>query len=296
MVQGLFILLGVAWVVLVIVGAGVLAYSLAYPPRMTSGTAIARGWPTDPSEAGAADWKIHESKSARGATTEYWDVAGDDPHGPVVLMLHGWGDGRIGALQWLDALRAKAGRVWFYDLRGHGDDDQRFTWGREEIHDVCSTIHFIKQYYPQRRVILFGYSFGAVLAMAAANLENEQVSGVIADSPYETLRGVVTQYMRSRNLPVWPVVGIGMGLLRTACGACTDAGTSQSSGDLRCPLLVLHGGKDELTPPSEAEAIARAAPAGRFELFDDCDHLEACLKHSEHYATLIARFIARATA
>jgi len=43
--------------------------------------------------------------------------------------------------------------------------------------------------------------------------------------------------------------------------------------DVRCPLLVIHGGKDRLFPPEQAERIVREAPNGTLLLYPEGNHV-----------------------
>ena len=43
--------------------------------------------------------------------------------------------------------------------------------------------------------------------------------------------------------------------------------------DVTCPLLVIHGGKDRLFPPEQAERIAREAPNATLLLYPDGNHV-----------------------
>jgi hypothetical protein len=115
MMWGLLILLAVAWAVLVLIGTVIIVYVVTHPPRRTEGVAIARGEPTTPAEAGAPRYQTRRMKLADGHELELWDVTGNRPDGPVVVMLHGWGDGRLGELLWLEVLAPLASRLILFE-------------------------------------------------------------------------------------------------------------------------------------------------------------------------------------
>jgi pimeloyl-ACP methyl ester carboxylesterase len=56
--------------------------------------------------------------------------------------------------------------------------------------------------------------------------------------------------------------------------------------DIRCPLLVVCGDSDLLTPPECSREIAAAVPQARFELLPDCGHL-LTLEQPEAVNTLL---------
>jgi pimeloyl-ACP methyl ester carboxylesterase len=49
--------------------------------------------------------------------------------------------------------------------------------------------------------------------------------------------------------------------------------TSAQLGDIDVPTLVLHGSEDQMLPSRNGEAIARAIPGARLEIFDGVGHL-----------------------
>ncbi len=61
-------------------------------------------------------------------------------------------------------------------------------------------------------------------------------------------------------------------------------------GALKVPALVLAGEEDELTPPSDAEAMARAVPEGRVEVIAQAGHLTA-VEQPEAFNTAVQRFL-----
>ena len=44
-------------------------------------------------------------------------------------------------------------------------------------------------------------------------------------------------------------------------------------GEVRCPLLVIHGGKDRLFPPEQAERIVSEAPNATLLLYPEGNHV-----------------------
>src|SRR5438105_2541012 len=94
---------------------------LTHPARRTYASAVARGKPGDPSELGAALEFSAWGLKTGGLELPVWDIRGEREDGPVVVLTHGWGDSRIGALARLGAVAATASRVVAWDMRGHGE-------------------------------------------------------------------------------------------------------------------------------------------------------------------------------
>ncbi|MFI7416998.1 alpha/beta fold hydrolase [Nonomuraea sp. NPDC049684] len=61
-------------------------------------------------------------------------------------------------------------------------------------------------------------------------------------------------------------------------------------GELKVPLLIVVGEEDELSPPADAEAMARAAPDGRLEVIPKAGHLSA-VEQPEAFNATVAEFL-----
>src|SRR5438128_946292 len=91
---GELLLLGAAVVIAALTWYTV--YLLTHPPRRTYVSALARGRPGDPAELppgpsgkrSSSQWTVRW----RGTDLPVWDIQGDAPQGPVVILSHGWGD------------------------------------------------------------------------------------------------------------------------------------------------------------------------------------------------------------
>jgi len=288
---GLLVLMAVALLVLVWIGTAVLVYTLVHPPRRTAGVAMARGEPTDPVEAGAPSYETHALVSADGSHLELWEIPGQAPGGPTLIMLHGWGDGRLGELLWLDVLRPIASRLILFDLRGHGEcPPGRCGWGLVEIDDALAVIDWARL-RGKEPVVLFGYSMGAAIAIGAAVRAASSVAAVIADSPYQSIGRAVRGTMRIQRLPTWPVATLGLAWLRWRGALPADDDLTALASRLTVPLLVLHGSADGVTPLCDARQIAAAAPMGSLVEFASCNHVQAAGAEPERYTAAVRQFL-----
>ena len=204
MVWGLFLLLGCCLVLLVLIGTAVMAHLLTHPPRYTVGTAIARGAPTSPREAGF-EYESHGLGLPDGLELALWLVEGRDAQGPVIVMLHGWGEGRIAMLRWLDVLAPIASRLVLFDLRGHGENQSKtFRWGLRETGDVEAVVQWLHA-GNMKEIALFGVSIGGNIASRAALRMGARVFCVVRYGPLGSPLEFTTSYLRSRRIPAWPV-------------------------------------------------------------------------------------------
>jgi pimeloyl-ACP methyl ester carboxylesterase len=238
-------------------------HALRNPPRRTYGVALAQGRAGDPSEIEGLTLAWEEwTFTSRGRALPVWSIAGDKADGPVIVLTHGWGDSRIGGLTRVPPLLNLASRIVLWDSPGHGEAPGRCDMGAGEIDDLLALLATMGR---SRPLVLFGWSLGAGVSIAAAAREPAGVAGVIAESPYRVPVTPARGMMRVMSLPHRITLGPALRLLglRVGAGAVFNKpepfDRAQYAARLRCPLLVLHGSKDELSPIEDGRAIAAAA-------------------------------------
>lgn len=287
-------LFAVAAVVVAVAGTAALVRGLMRPPRKTLGVALAMGLPQDPGEAGLAFESMRLSLSD-GGETPAWLVEGRRADGPAVVVVHGFGDSRYGALTWAELLLPHASKLLFYDLRGHGEAESRNAHcGTTDIADLLA---ILDQLRPDRPVVLFGYSMGGGIAIAAA-AQDDAVAGVIADGPYRLWDEPIRHHLRARRLPRWPFVKLAEWALRVMLPAFSPRrfDRAEHARRLRCPLLILHGDDDHLCPLASARALVDAAPDGELVVIEGGGHLDLPLHDEPRYRAALAAFFDRIAA
>lgn len=246
-------------------------FRLRRPPRRSYAWAVARGVPGDPRELDGGG-RVYEAWTLdrAGLRLPVWDIAGEDPAGPVVVLTHGWGESRVTMLGRADAIAPSCSRVVLWDLPGHGEAPGVCGFGGREAEDLralCATIG--------RPAVLMGFSLGAEIAIrcaAGANAERS-IAGLILEAPYRRGATPARNLLRLLAFP-WRInLPLALGVI----GLLSREGFASRWRDLTTlvrpgiPTLVLHGGHDAVCPPGDGEAIARAA-GGEFVLIRDGAH------------------------
>ncbi len=279
-----------------VVTAGIL-HRLFHPPRKTYGSAIARGWPTDPAEFGATGEEVRFT-FADGTASPGWIIQGNKPGGPTLVLTHGWSACRYCTLARVPGLLNLAGRVVVYDLRGHGDSTaRRSSLGTREVDDLLAVL---TQLPPSETtttpIVLVGYSMGAGISLVAASRARElppglTVVGVICDGAYRRGDDPLPGVLRKRGVPTYPFKWLVAWHLAfwVSSGRAFDRALHASR--LACPLLLLHGAKDRLCPLPSAQAIAEAAPDSELVCFPEGGHLNLAIVDPARYYQAIARFL-----
>ncbi len=253
------------FVIIIVVGYGgllalmyVFQRALMYFPDATH---------TLPAFAGLPQAEEVTLTSDDGETLIAWYVA---PHGakPIVIYFQG----NAGALN----LRAErftwltAGGTGLLALsyRGYGGS----TGNPSEaglIRDAHAAYDFARARYPAERIVLFGESLGAAVAVALA--AERAVAGVILDAPFTSAADV-----GAAAYPFVPVRWLMRDTFRS----------DERIGRVSAPILALHGERDGVVPISLGERLfALANQPKRMVRFPRGDHVNL----DEHGAAKVVR-------
>jgi pimeloyl-ACP methyl ester carboxylesterase len=266
-VTGFFILLGAG---LVIAFAAMVAYTMywiTHPPRRTYASAISRGRPGDPGELppGPTGPRTYEewTLTVGALSLPVWDIPGDDARGPVIVLSHGWGDSRVGALSRVQRLAPLASRLIAWDMPGQGDAPGTCSLGTREVGALLALIERIGTGHP---LVLFGWSLGGGVSIAAAAAD-PRIHAVIAEAPYRLAHTPARNVIAGFGYPGRMNLPVALSLLGWKFGVgprWEGFDRAEHARLVSAPLLVLHGDADDVCPLADGREIAAAAPRGRF--------------------------------
>lgn len=293
----LLISLAIGWALVV----AYTAWLLTHPPRRGYAYAVARSLPGDPGEAILDDgsrltFKSWSFRTHDGLELPVWDVAGRDPDGPTIVLTHGWGDARPVMMQRLIALAPLASRILMWDMRGHGDAPGVCRLGDREPDDLAALLHASGC----RRAVLYGFSLGAGVSIAAGLALASAVPLVIAEAPYRLAITPARNMLAIRGLPWKFTLPPALTLLRSIAGLAglRDQRFDRSRLSARMNgaprLLVIVGECDRISPPDDARDIARAAGDSNAECLVIPDAGHADIWSNPRHAQLAASSIAQA--
>jgi len=262
---------------------------LRRPPRFTFADALARGFPTEPAGLGL-EAEERTLRDAAGKDTAAWVIAGRDPKGPLVLMLHGFGRSRYSSLELAPAFVGKARQLVLVDLPAHGDSAAKASHaGVTEWRDVLAYVEQVRA--DDRPVVLYGRSMGAGISIAAAAHSPGVIAGVIAEGAYRDWAKPIRRRLRLRRYPAEPFVTL-IGLLyRLLGGPLRDFDRARLAERLTCPLLLLHGSNDAICPLDDAQAIAAAARHAELVVFEGGQHLDLHRVDEPRHRDAVTRFL-----
>lgn len=249
---GLLALLLLALVIVIVALAAVGSHAAWKPPRRAAGWALAHRQPISPAELGleCEEWFFDRPDGARLCI---WDLPGKDPQGPAIVLIHGWGRSKFTWLDHLELWCSRGHRIIVVDLRGHGDSTpDGVTFGDRDGEDIAALVEVLNE----PRTVLMGRSLGGVVAIKAAAIASS-VSGVVAIAPYIRLRDTMYARVVQHGLPTFgviPLAAVFMHLL-----GARSSSTLLAVRRIACPLLIIHGTSDPISPPADARRLAHEA-------------------------------------
>lgn len=224
-----------------------------------------------PADFGLRHREVHVDTGDGERLFGWWITTERSPATADILLCHGNG-GNIGD-RLIDAqLLAGAGfNLLLFDYRGYGPSSGRPH--EEGTYRDAAAARDVLLRQPEcdaSRVVYLGESLGGAIALALA-VETAPPRGLVLQSTFTSLRAVA-----HHHYPVIPSAVV------------PDAYPSiRRIGQLRAPVLVLHGDRDEVVPLSEGRALYGAArEPKRMHVFEGLGHSDLVAAGDE-YARVI---------
>lgn len=217
------------------------------------------------------------------------------PKGQVkanLLLLHGFNE-YPGAFDEVGQAFAKQGvAVWAYDQRGFGRSPYRGLWSSAErmAEDAREAAALLHKLHPQRPLYLAGTSMGGAVALLAAGSGTLNVDGIILLAPAVWISDSQPFYQRwsleiaKRFAPSWSPTGESLNIrptdniemlkriwkspwmirksrIDTVAGLVDLMNKSYAvAPQVKVPVLLLYGAKDQLVPKKPIEMLWTQLP------------------------------------
>ena len=220
----------------------------------------------------------------------------------AVILLHGLFQNRSMCLPYVSMYRNMGYNVLLVDLRSHGESDGAMTdWGIHDVDDMNAWVDFLRSKNPNMEIGLHGFSLGAAMCLIySGSKEGQEMKFYVADSSYGNLlqlgREKIMTYTGDDRLV------LGMNILNPFMQASMfyHTGKLLSSVDpidqvshMTSPVLFLHGGADQLIPPSTAEELLAASSSTNKQLyiFQGAGHTMEMAANREAYRNTVQKFL-----
>lgn len=232
-----------------------------------------------------------------GARLSGWYLEGD-PSKPAILFAHGLFRDRREVLERVCRLNQLGYPGLVFDLRSHGASEKRtVSLGFIERQDMLGAFDLARERLGRRRVALAGVSMGAVAAFLAAAEIPEELAGLIADSPFQSLDETIRRHTRLLlGLPAFPFDRLFVwNLTRLGGFSPGDLDLMSSAGSLTSlPVLLVYGEDDRRMPPLVAGRLHGAIPSPEKHLLlvPEADHGAAFRVDPDGYIEAVVRLLA----
>ena len=280
-----------------------MARFLLRPPRMTDGKAAWLLKRLTPLDIGLSftplAFTIRDELTKRPLQLAAWWIPRENST-QTVILLHGYADAKVGAIAWAVPFHELGCNVLALDLRAHGESGgQLSTAGFWERHDLSQVLNDLGARYPAqtRRLVLFGASVGAAVALAVA-AERSDIDAVVLESPFADFRHAAASHFH--------LLGIELAFLHRLAIALSAKMAHADFAAIRpldliekshAPILIIQGADDALTPPQDQQQLERAI-AGRndnsqYWRLENVPHLMAFAADPAGYRDRLRHFLAR---
>ncbi|RPE44950.1 hypothetical protein EDD90_8208 [Streptomyces sp. Ag109_O5-1] len=182
-----------------------------------------------------------------------------------VIAVHGLGTTRELAMNVMEFLHAR--RLPVLALAYRGDlgapraPDGLNHLGESEWRDLDAAIRYAVR-YGARRVVLYGWSTGATMALRAAihSALRDRVSGLVLDSPVLNWEATLRALAQARHTPE-PLLPLAVRAAQGRAGLHADhVGDPVDPAQLTVPTLIVHGPDDTVAPWTYSRRLAARRP------------------------------------
>ena len=228
---------------------------MALPPaceRIQDKGRLLPQWPEAPSE----ELEIAASDGRKIVATH---LVPDNPGEKWAVLVHGYGRDQRYAGDYAEEYLAKGCHVLTPDLCASGKSEgQYITMGVKESEEIALWTQEISAKHPQAEIVLHGVSMGAAaVLMAAARADADNLYAVIEDCGYTSAYEMFSAQLGVIfGLPSFPI----MNFVDVVSGMKTGARISEAApikviGQIKVPILFIHGSEDRLVPPIMMEEL-----------------------------------------
>ena len=261
-----------------------------------------RAFPADPLEAHGLAFEDVVYRSELGPMPA-WLIPGSDP--TWVILVHGNGLTRRDVLKPLPLIAEAGHPALAITYRNHPaappDPSGRLQYGLTEWRDLEGAVRYALDRGAED-VVLVGYSMGGGIVvnfMYESDLATA-VRGLVLDSPMLDFSAAVDLGARNRSLPVvgLPIPDTLTSTAKWMAGirfdvAWGDLDYLERVGELAVPILLFHGGEDDIVPVDTSDQLAELQPdLVTYLRVDEAPHIGSWNLDPDRYEKEFAEFLA----
>jgi dipeptidyl aminopeptidase/acylaminoacyl peptidase len=217
-----------------------------------------------------------------------------DKRSPTIVFVHGRSANWVEAFPMAHRFYAEGFNVVLWGREGH-----TIRYGRDGVQDVLRIVEHVRRLRSADtdKIFVLGLSLGAAMALGAAAADGgRQITGVIADSSYGSLKRAAFRYVSGfgiiPQIATWPAAFV---MFRVAelvhdldFKTCNPA---EWARQIRCPVLLIHGKNDWRVPAQESSQIFQAITSLKdLWLVEGVGHTQAFLREPHEYVRRVMQF------
>ena len=190
----------------------------------------------------------HKFSNSDGERLEAWFLP-NNRAGTVVALFHGYAASKSSLLNTAHVLHQLGYATLLVDFYGSGGSSgSGTTIGVKESGDVAATVEYMRQTWPERKIVLYGISMGGAAVLRAIAAHGVNADGLIIEATFDRLLNTGKNRFRAMGLPGSPFAEL---LLFWGGVQNGFDGFAHNPVDyaraVKQPALILHGEKDERT-------------------------------------------------
>ena len=213
-----------------------------------------------------------------------------------VILLHGITTNKDYVTAEAARFLEKGFNVLLLDFRGHGQSSgHTSTMGFDETHELELAFRYARE-AGNSKVIVYGVSLGAIVAMKAVADERIHPHALIADMPFDNLHNHLKTRASDVGFPSQPfafLVTLWIGLERGYNGFSHSV--SDYATAVRCPVLLQWGARDRYVNQQAIEKVYShlAASQKKMVTYTEADHESLLRADPELWEQEVMGFLSR---
>ena len=183
-----------------------------------------------------------------------------DTEAPAVVVLHGWGGNATDMLPIAPGINSVGFHALFLDARTHGlSDNEDFMSMPRFAEDLDTALAWLHARDDVTTVGVIGHSVGAAAAILAASRDTT-IDAVVAVASFAHPEELMWRAIPYPAPVKWTLLRI----IRRMIGVSfDDIAPRNRIGEVKVPVLLLHGDADDVVPVEDALSLHEHLPSSR---------------------------------
>ena len=230
-----------------------------------------------------------------GSRLRAWYVGRSRPS-PVLIVLHGWGSNSSLMLPVAPVFHDAGYGLLFVDARSHGGSDEVDHMSMPRFaQDLDVAIDWVRERPDVTGVAVLGHSIGAG-AVILSTSRRDDVNAAIAVGAFSHPWELIQRVPQINALPGAAQWAILRTIERNGGFRMDDVAPRTRVGMVRCPLMLVHGGNDEVISHEDFDELSRLSPVGSESLLVPGavhDRLDEYVPELPHVLGFLAKHVHR---